>query len=202
MSSVRECRNCKWVFANSDHREKCRFCGTKFELQWCIGCNDFVPDSRIPRRNNGRKRSHCNKCLSASTMKNRDPELLRLATARHDARRRAKWDKLFDKFKKNLPTKPMTEDEWYEVCEYFGGCAICGDAYIETRQFFMNFQDGGKYTAWNMFPLCGKCSTHTKFVENPFIWLDRRLGHTRKIGITEERRNKMLKYFMRGISSG
>lgn len=114
---------------------------------------------------------------------------------RYHNKLRDKWDKALQAMLEK-EIKPMTEDEWHKVCEYFGGCAVCGEPHIESREFFLGFQDGGRYTAWNMFPQCGKCATHTRFVSNPFIWLDKRLGGARFIGLTDERREKMLKYFL------
>lgn len=203
MSSVRKCKGCGWTFPQSFHGEKCRYCKTVFDTQWCRHEEAFVPDHKMPRLksgpNKGRTTYICVDCRSAYRMKydKRNREGQRLRSQRFDMKQIEKYKDMFDQLiKSNKDFKPMTEEEWHKVCEYFGGCAICGEEHIESREFFINFKDGGKYAAWNMFPLCGKCATHTKFTANPFMWLDKRMGYTRHIGITEERRQKMYNYFV------
>jgi hypothetical protein len=92
-----------------------------------------------------------------------------------------------------LPFKPISEQEWLAACSHFGGCAICGDDHIETRQYFIPFKDGGKYTAYNVFPMCGKCSTHAKRLLNPFTWFDRYYGKG-GLNVTKEAGEKLVAY--------
>jgi hypothetical protein len=92
--------------------------------------------------------------------------------------------------------KPMSENEWLSVCAYFEGCAICGEEHIETRQFLVPFKDGGRYASWNILPMCEKCSGVAKKYDNPFRWLHKSLGNAYKMGLTDERKNKILEYFI------
>jgi hypothetical protein len=90
----------------------------------------------------------------------------------------------------------MSEQQWLEACNYFNGCAICGSEDIETREFFVPFSKGGRYTAWNMFPLCGKCAIHTKPAANPFIWLDDYLGKAKDLGLNDYRKERLIEYML------
>jgi len=96
----------------------------------------------------------------------------------------------------NVEFKLMSEQEWLATCAYFDGCAICGEEYIETREFFVKFVEGGRYASWNMFPMCSNCATKVRLAANPFIWLDDYLGAAKKLGLTEERKQKLLEYFI------
>lgn len=99
--------------------------------------------------------------------------------------------------KANVPLKPLSEAEWLEACRYFGGCAVCGSEHIEVRQFFVTpgQTDQISYSAINVFPTCGTCATHTRKVANPFKWLDKELGTAIKLGMNDERRQRMVDYF-------
>lgn len=102
----------------------------------------------------------------------------------------------FEEWKKktNLPFKPLAEQQWLEACSHFRGCALCDSEHIEVRQFFVNFKDGGRYTAWNVYPICGKCATKTRKIANPFQWLDRYTGYAIELGITKEIGDKLVAY--------
>lgn len=79
----------------------------------------------------------------------------------------------------DIPFKVLSEEQWLETCRFFGGCALCGNEHIESRQFFINFKDGGKYTVWNMFPACSECSKHVRQVSNPFVWMHPIIGNAK-----------------------
>ena len=102
-----------------------------------------------------------------------------------------------------LPFKVMNEEEWLETCRYFGGCAICGNEYIETRHFFIPFEEGGRYAVWNMIPLCGSCAAGLpKSIGNPFKWFDKYFGNAEALGLNEERKNKLVSYLYNKMKEG
>jgi hypothetical protein len=103
------------------------------------------------------------------------------------------------KVKTDLPFKPLSEQQWLEACSYFDGCAVCGNEHIEIRQFFVNFKHGGRYTAWNVYPMCGKCATYTRQIENPFVWLDKHLSTSYAMGMTEQRAERLVSYLQSQI---
>jgi hypothetical protein len=69
---------------------------------------------------------------------------------------------------KDLPAPLITEDQWIEICRYFNGCAVCGSESIDARAFFIQFRFGGKYTPWNVFPICERCNKIWDAEPNPF----------------------------------
>lgn len=66
----------------------------------------------------------------------------------------------------NYPT--LTQQQWIEACKYFDGCAFCGEHSIDTRVYFIDFSDGGRYCDWNIIPACEKCALRAKVQKNPF----------------------------------
>lgn len=76
----------------------------------------------------------------------------------------AAWTKQLN----SVTTHTLTEDEWLECCRYFGGCALCDSDQIDARGYFIRFEDGGKYNACNVIPICDKCATAIKYQSNPF----------------------------------
>lgn len=144
--------------------------------------------------------TRCKRCESdrKNEFNKRRPDLH--AKNRHNFhKRRAEYaEKLFKKWLElsNKTFKPMTEEEWLQTCAYFGGCAICGDEYIAKREFFVPFQSGGHYTAWNMIPMCEKCGRVTRYQENPFKWFDKYGTTGVRMGLTEEHRDKIINYLI------
>jgi hypothetical protein len=67
-----------------------------------------------------------------------------------------------------LPNKPLNEEQWLATIKFFKGCALCNEPHVETREFFQKSTSNGAYTAWNVIPMCGKCSTLFRTIENPF----------------------------------
>lgn len=76
------------------------------------------------------------------------------------------WKQRIAAVPKDYPT--LTEEQWMEACRHFGACAQCGAETIEARGFFVGFESGGRYCDWNVIPLCHKCATDWKKVQNPF----------------------------------
>ena len=83
----------------------------------------------------------------------------------------------------------MTEDEWLDACRYFGGCALCDSDSIDARGYFIRFEDGGKYNACNVIPLCDTCATTLKYQSNPFRqmnpYINRNLATSRGCSTTK-----------------
>lgn len=101
-----------------------------------------------------------------------------------------------------LQFKPMTEQEWYKACSYFGGCAFCNNSHIETRQFFIPFKEGGRYSPWNVFPMCGDCAVRiVPRTTNPFLFMDSCVGtaHSR-YKIPKARLKQLREYFEMKVS--
>lgn len=125
-------------------------------------------------------------------------------TKAHTDRRRAAAEELLASLPTVTSTKTLTEAEWLETCRYFGGCATCGNSHVESRQYFVPFSAGGRYTVWNVFPMCADCAKHLRLISNPFIWLDRRIGAKSLEGLTDERRERLIEFIKRQrmIASG
>lgn len=200
----RLCKKCGWEFPNSFTKSKCKFCGTEFDYQHCSKCDGWFPLSEFYRYKSGRNKGCLNKVCKKCTFERKriwdklfpEQNLERVKRFMNERRRvadsrYADWVDMT-----NIKFKPMTEQQWIEACRYFDGCAICGAEEIEVREFFIPFQQGGRYTAWNMFPMCGKCAVHTKSSGNPFIWLDRYLGYARKLGLNEYRQERLIEYML------
>ena len=189
----RTCTKCGWKFPYSYTKKKCRFCRSYLDTLYCKKCKQ---NKKLEEFSSG----YCKPCASRSVIEHqkRNPEKTRKrkneAYAKYKQMENEKMNKLLQ-----VKAKTMTEEEWLKICEYFGGCAICEDPHIEVRSFFIPFEEGGKYTAWNMLPLCGKCSASIPRYKNPFIWLNRFMGRYYKWGLTRERRDKIIEYLKRRL---
>ena len=197
---MRTCPKCGWEFPSTYVNTKCKFCGTTFDVQICGTCKKLVPTYKFYRRSDGRLTRRCPDCNRKSARDwdnaNKERRLARVYKF-YDKRLIAAEKKMYDWMEKlqELPFKVMNEDEWLETCRYFGGCAICGNEYIETRHFFIPFEEGGRYAVWNMIPLCGPCAAGLpKSIGNPFKWFDKYFGNAEALGLNEERKNKLVSY--------
>lgn len=202
--ATRSCHKCGWVYPSCYTQTKCKFCKTLLRTQICLTCKLPVPTEQFYEYKSGRNAGY-----------------LRRVCKTCDAANKKLWDKLYpeqnqQRVKKfieqkqsianaryqdwmdltNVEFKPMNEQEWLATCMYFDGCAICGDEHIEAREFFVPFKEGGRYTSWNMFPMCGKCKAVVHHIANPFIWLDNYLGMARRLHLTEVRKQRLLEYFI------
>lgn len=173
MELIRVCPGCKWEFPHTFHNVKCTFCGTTFDLQWCNKCQEFKPNDAFYHYKNGTKHSRCRACerIRQRQYDIDNPERRKARSTRWYDKVLTETEQRYENWKKvtaALPFKILSEDQWLAACEYFRGCAICGEDHIETRQYFIQFQEGGKYVVWNIFPMCGKCSTYMRKTPNPF----------------------------------
>lgn len=157
---TKTCEGCGWVYPINYPELRCRFCGTKFKKRFCLACGEYT--EMVPRR------QICKKCnsLRCHDKKYDDGRFYRRylqeANKQFDD-----WISLIQAVPK--PYKTLTEDEWINACRYFGKCALCRNEGIDARAYFIAYQLGGKYTAWNVIPVCEKCATSLKIQQNPFI---------------------------------
>lgn len=131
----------------------CKGCGWVFPINYPAGKCPFCGTKFDDYTNDGRNKRFYEKSK-------------RVAQQRYDD-----WIKKFD----GAFTHTLTEDEWLKACRYFGGCALCGSEYISTRHYFIPFREGGKYTAYNIIPVCEECTLTLKRVKNPFKYMDKEL---------------------------
>lgn len=149
------CKVCGWVLDIRDPRHTCPICHTYLTDGLCKECrrpsDDIVSTSGLCRScYNERQRVYVNKQYHKDT---------------------AKLDALYTDWLakvKNLPFKPLTEEQWLETCAHFNGCALCGSEHIDARVYFVEFKEGGQYAVWNIIPACDKCATKLKLQPNPF----------------------------------
>lgn len=96
---------------------------------------------------------------------------------------------------KEKPYKALTNSEWTKACIHFNGCALCDSEEITTRGMLVPFKDGGRYSAWNVIPICDKCA-QVVGTANLFLTLCKSAGNTtaKKIGASEEKLYKALAY--------
>jgi hypothetical protein len=175
---MRICPGCNREYPRSITSVRCVHCKSNFSEQLCSTCNEWKSADNYYLYSNGTPRRECKNCGRLRKLKfDKDNRQQRYDRDRRffDKRKAttveqiASWREKVDK----LPFKLMTEPQWLEACDYFKGCVVCGDKHIETRQYFIPFMDGGKYTAWNIFPMCGTCSTKKRMIQNPFAWIDK-----------------------------
>ena len=197
----RTCSKCSWVFPSSYHQTACKFCKTRFPIQFCNTCKEWVPTGEFHTRGTYLQRD-CKACASKIVSK------WHIAHAEETAiykkqwylNRRAEFDAFYEEWKSltsSVTFKVLTEEQWLQTCSYFNGCAFCDETHIETREFLVGFQHGGRYAPWNMLPVCGNCSIRTRTAENPFIWMDKFIGSRRDI--SDEKRERLLEYFISQI---
>jgi hypothetical protein len=67
------------------------------------------------------------------------------------------------------PLRTLTEAEWIASCKHFGKCALCKTESIDARGLFIAYALGGRYTVWNVIPVCERCATALRFQQNPYI---------------------------------
>lgn len=167
------CTKCGWKFPSTHSATACRFCGTAFKQQLCSTCNTVKTDEDFNYIYDKRKQAYfrrhqckaCERIRTTVRVKKLTIEQRELAKKLY-----ADWIATTSK----VPYKPLTEEEWLSTCKHFGGCALCGDKHIETRHFFIQYKEGGRYAPWNILPLCGKCSVK-RYDDNPFKSMYRKL---------------------------
>lgn len=194
--NTKTCKKCGWVYPKVTPYTSCRFCGLAFTNGTCKKCGEYTEDL-IP--GNGLCRTCYNKRHAIYQKKVYvDPE------HHNDYRKRlyvvsdnkfAEWTARL----KSIKTHTLTEDEWMEACRYFKGCALCNIESIDARGYFVRFEDGGKYNACNVIPLCDKCATELKYQHNPFRRINTMFNSSLDLvrGISTDKLNKAADYLQR-----
>lgn len=199
--STKTCKGCGWVYPIVTPYSTCRFCGRGFTEGICANCGehstDIIPATKLCRKcYNKRNGEYCKKRVRTTDERQKT---VRRWRAEADERFAAWIDKL-----SKIKTHTLTEAEWLETCSYFKGCALCDDEHITTRGYFIRFEDGGKYNACNVIPLCDKCATEIKYQSNPFRQmnpnLNRNLATSRGLSLAKlEKAAGYLQTKMEGI---
>lgn len=208
MKSTRICPGCKWEYPWTFQGTLCTFCKTEFAEQFCNTCEVWKPSTEFYARTypNGKtyRRKECKVCMrerkKAHDRANRDQRYAR--DRRFIDKRRETLKQQYDEWRERiakLPMKPLSEQQWLTTCSYFGGCAICGNEHIETREYFIPFVDGGTYTVWNIYPMCGNCAIKSKQINNPFAKFDKYLGANTRLNMAPENRDKLVGYLQSQI---
>lgn len=201
--NTRTCKQCGWVFPGSYTMTACKFCKTRFDVQICASCHKLTPTAEFLVRKTGRNAGYldrnCRSCKSA--LNGLFPEQAAVRAKRFIENKRkslgeqyAKWLDL-----SKIEFKPMTQEQWIDVCAHFGGCAICDNEHIEAREYFVPFKEGGKYAPWNMFPLCGACAPKVRITSNPFVYFDTRLNGSSQHCMSKDKMQRLLEYFVMQI---
>lgn len=200
--NTKTCKGCGWVYPLITPYATCRFCGRSFTEGICPKCGKYS-DDLISGYN------ICRACLLAyKRTLPKTPDDPASQRARH-----AKMCKAIDdRFKKwcerlkGISTHTLTESEWLEACRYFNGCAFCDNEEVSTRGYFIRFEDGGKYNACNVVPMCEKCATEHKIQHNPFRRLNPSLNNNLELrrGLSKAKLENVVDYLqakMEGIEN-
>lgn len=160
---VNKCEKCGWEYPITHTEKRCRFCGTVFKNSYCIACGAFGPV---------RDRHLCHRCDNAyRAMRYKNNYLSRKGVRlvqRKQQQRTAEFEAWLQLIA-NLPFKPLSQDEWLDACMTFSSCAVCGDESIEARAFFIPYYYGGRYSKWNVIPVCETCAMKLRRRQNPWI---------------------------------
>lgn len=158
------CPLCGWVYPGDYTRNRCAKCGgtlwQRFPCMICGAEDQTWKPLRIYK--NSTAAALCDSCASDLVVC-RSKHLTLMDTS----------TRLLESWKRNManqPPSPLTEDEWYETCCHFNGCAVCGKPQIDIRSMFVGTTNGGKYAKWNVIPLCDSCTywLRLKGKDNPF----------------------------------
>lgn len=165
LPNTKKCKKCGWVYPITHPESSCRFCHTVFEKRFCNSCGEY----RKPYPN---IRMYCRECALALRLAQYTPEEWVRRRARYDRKIKEKQDKRLEDWLQQinkLPFRPLTNEEWLITCAHFKKCAVCGKEEIAARAFFVAFKLGGRYTFWNVIPVCEKCANTARRLNHPFI---------------------------------
>lgn len=164
-SQTKRCKGCGWEYPMSSPLHKCRFCGTVFTEGLCGRCGKYSDKLRKCGR------LVCPDCMKLCVKEWYDGQSKQAEDALKD------WMSLVNKIPTGYHT--LTNAEWLEACAFFDGCAMCDNPHINTRGFFLPFKTGGRYSRWNVIPLCEDCAKKYGNYTNPFRAFHKRLGQNR-----------------------
>lgn len=196
--NTKTCKGCGWIYPLITPYSTCRFCGRAFTEGICSVCgehsDDIIPSTKLCRKCYNKRNGVYQKRVLHTTDDNQ--KYYRRLCKEADERFAA-WTKQLS----SITTHTLTEDEWLECCSYFGGCALCNSDQIDARGYFIRFEDGGKYNACNVIPICDKCATAIKYQSNPFRQMNplinRNLATSR--GYSVEKLEKVASYLQSKI---
>ena len=196
--NTKTCKGCGWIYPLITPYSTCRFCGRAFTEGTCSICkepsDDIIPGTKLCRKCYNKRNGVYQKRVMHTTDDNQ--KYYRRLCKEADERFAAWIEQL-----KSITTHTLTEDEWMESCRYFGGCSLCNSDQIDARGYFIRFEDGGKYNACNVIPICDKCATALKYQSNPFRQMNpiinRNLATSR--GYSLEKLEKVAEYLQSKI---
>lgn len=163
----RKCPKCGWIPGKGDNDRRCKLCGTLFEYRLCLYCHTV---QKVYTEN----KPICRECYLARQRVNKTEVNRRWKIKR--TKKRVDAYEAWLKRTRSAPFKALSEADWLEACRYFGGCALCNNVEISARGYFIPYTMGGRYTAWNILPLCEQCTLETKYQLNPWLRLDEYLN--------------------------
>lgn len=196
---TRTCTKCGWEYPADYIGAKCMFCKINLPQQYCRSCDTWKEITDFNIHPSGSPRTECKICGRERKRKfdKEHYEWRHAKDRRFIYKRKAEREAQYEGWKetiRKLPFKVLSEASWLEACSYFNGCAVCGAEHIEVRQFFIPFQDGGRYASWNIYPMCGECGKVLKKQPNTFAWFDKYLGRPESLGMTPERFDRLIDY--------
>ena len=164
--NTKTCKRCGWVYPITQPGNRCRICGTTFDVVLCVRCGALTPKEELPNQSS----SYCRSCYRAIAREAK----ARTGKIRHQRFLDRKKDE-FDEWLSKVHSVPadyptLSEAQWIDACRFFGGCARCGSADIDTRGFFISRANGGRYCDWNIIPLCEKCAGIWNLDKNQFLY--------------------------------
>lgn len=148
--ALKKCPKCGWELDIRDSKNRCPICSTMFEVRLCKGCGKPFKTSIA--------RNYCDACryrFSPNKVQSIKREV-----------KREEWLNKLQHVPKDYPR--LSEEQWMEAVNYFGACAMCGGESIDTRLYFIPYEDGGKYCDWNIVPVCDACATRARNNSNLF----------------------------------
>lgn len=145
--TTKTCEKCGWVLAIQDPKPRCPICNTRFKVGICYHCKQPVEYYRADR---GRMCKHCYDTLS------RKPRAMERTRQKYRDRYKDWLDRV-TLVPKDYPS--LTEEQWLAAVKHFNGCAFCQSDSIDTRQYFIPYQSGGRYCDWNVIPMCSTCAS-------------------------------------------
>lgn len=114
--------------------------------------------------------------------------------ARHAAIFKERHKQLTEHMNDVPRVRKLTEDDWLDLCKYFGGCALCGSDEIEVRHLMTPPSEGGKYAKGNIIPLCSFCKRNVDDY-GPFETFSYTVYKRVKLKVSRLRLHEILDYY-------
>lgn len=181
---MRICPKCGFAMPLMTTKSICPVCKTYWPGgKLCSHCGEF---SEWIHRSDGY-------CLDCKHMSDR---LWRIRKNKNIDKQYKDWLDLMNGIPGPLVT--LTEDDWLRVCSYFEGqCSICHEGVIDARMYFVDFKQGGRYTSYNIIPVCEKCATKRRAdTYQPFRYFDYNFNNYK---LQKGTLDKIIKYLSKEI---